>query len=434
MTSELDIANTLLEMAKDKISTIELKELGEGLGFNIFRILDRFDDEENGHSAFIAELLTPKGKHGHKDLFLNLFIGCLIDENELAFGHLRSLYFGIEANYQIKTEVVTRNGRIDILIRSNKLSIAIENKIYAEDQPKQLQRYKEYLNELKTENILIYLTLYGDEPSDDSRGNLATGDYCCISYDVISNWLDTCISNCNLIHVRSIIEHYKLCIDTLIGKTGTTMTNELSNLLLNKNNLNAAIKLSKNIDHVKTIILEKFFKELETKIREHLSEMNKIDSLYTYLLKPNRYYESNKIFTQYIKKKKPKYFGYAIEIHRKNEHIANFEIRIASRLYFGIWANDGSQNLNAEIVDQFCKTAPNISELENLASKKPMTGRIVFFPKKENELNFENFNNNCIKLADEVELKKYIHEFLNEELFPNVVIFTEFYEKNFSKA
>ena len=428
MTSELDIARNLLETAKEKISAIELKEMGEGLSFNIFSILDRFDDEEKGHSAFIAELLNPKGKHGQKNLFFKLFIECLIEEDELAFGKLNRFICGCETDFQVKTEVNTGNGRIDILIRNSELAIAIENKVYAEDQPKQLQRYKEYLNDLKIEKMLIYLTLYGDEPSNDSKGNLATEDYYCISYEFICNWLNLCISKCDLIHIKPIIGHYKQCIETLIGKAGTTMKNDLSNLILTKGNLNAAIKLSNTIDHVKIIILEKFFKELELRLSLFLETANKNSSLYLYKQpRRNQFFKTDRTLAQYIKKSrnKPRFFGYVIEIHRKDEHIANLEIRLDSILYFVFLAKDSSPNLNKNIVDMFCKT-PNICDILNTTSKKPIVGKINLFPQKE--LNFKRFNDNCIQLSDDEELKTYIDNLLKEELFLNLTIFTDIYE------
>ncbi|MBV5342046.1 MAG: PD-(D/E)XK nuclease family protein [Deltaproteobacteria bacterium] len=274
MTSELEIANALLETAKEKILAIELKEMEEGLRFNIFRILDRFDDEEKGHSAFLAELLNPKGKHGRGNLFLNLFIDNLKEEitNDKLDGYLSG---NEECNFFVETEKSTMDGRIDILIRSDKLLIAIENKIYAEDQPKQLERYKQYLNSFKAENVLIYLTLYGYDPSNASKGILHDEDYYCISYDFIVAWLKACLDICKITHLKTIIEQYIQCVETLTGKTGTTMTNELSNLLIEPKNLDAAIKLSKSINHVKTSILNNFLNELYSQVNTYVQSANK---------------------------------------------------------------------------------------------------------------------------------------------------------------
>ncbi|AZI26328.1 hypothetical protein EA772_13615 [Pedobacter sp. G11] len=45
-----------------------------GDNFNVFRILKLESSEVRMHSAFLAELLNPKGSHGQKDIFLKLFI------------------------------------------------------------------------------------------------------------------------------------------------------------------------------------------------------------------------------------------------------------------------------------------------------------------------------------------------------------------------
>ena len=44
-----------------------------GENFNVFRIIKLESSEVRMHSAFLAELLDPKGSHGQKDTFLKLF-------------------------------------------------------------------------------------------------------------------------------------------------------------------------------------------------------------------------------------------------------------------------------------------------------------------------------------------------------------------------
>lgn len=65
--SLLDQVNALLKRYAD-INQITGEE------FNIFRILKLESSEVRMHSAFLAELLNPKGSHGQKDTFLKLFI------------------------------------------------------------------------------------------------------------------------------------------------------------------------------------------------------------------------------------------------------------------------------------------------------------------------------------------------------------------------
>ena len=66
----------------------------------------------------------------------------------------------------------TNGGRIDIIIEDREHAVIIENKIYAGDQPNQLLRYHNYGVKTFGENNfkLVYLTLYGSEPSPYSLG------------------------------------------------------------------------------------------------------------------------------------------------------------------------------------------------------------------------------------------------------------------------
>jgi len=429
MTNELQISETLLNSASEKIALIELKEKEEGLHFNVFRILDRFDDEEKGHSAFLADLINPKGKHGQNNLFLKLFIECL--KNEITTDKFDSYSEDCYRSFTVETEKNIGNGRIDILIKNRKLAIAIENKIYAEDQHEQLQRYKKYLDALRAnniDNILIYLTLNGDSPSEYSRGKLSKDAYHCVSYNFIVGWLDLCIETCDIAHIKTIILHYKQCVETLTGKIGTTMSNELTDLLLKKHNLDTAIKMANVIHKAKAIVLDNFLKELRNRMHSHIEILNTEHTHYAFKFTPNSYHKNfgniNVAREYYRNRKKLNFFGYAIEIYRRNEHIANFEIRIASKLYFGAWANDSSNNLKDDIISEFLSDkTPHISKIENLESGKTITGRIVFFPKED--LNFRVFNHKCTQLSDPVELNNYLDDLLNNEIFPNLKNFID---------
>ena len=128
--------------------------------YNIFSTLHKDSDEVNLHSRFIHSLLDPSGKHNQSTIFLDLFMqSCSLDE------------FKIDIN---NAEVTREDHNIDILISdvANSKYIIIENKIYAEDQNMQIQRYIEgiYEEDKKADIYVLYLTLYGKKPSDASLG------------------------------------------------------------------------------------------------------------------------------------------------------------------------------------------------------------------------------------------------------------------------
>src|SRR5690606_36233623 len=96
-------------------------------------------------------------------------------------------------NVSVITEKAFSFGRLDILIQNSRnQAILLENKIYADDQDKQLERYFEYGkvnfgNEFK----LLYLTLQGNESETTDKTIV---DYIQVSYsELIIEWLDKCI-------------------------------------------------------------------------------------------------------------------------------------------------------------------------------------------------------------------------------------------------
>lgn len=148
---------------------IEKKRLNEihekGLNFNIFDILRFGHYETRLHTPFLVNLLDPNGTHNTGQNFFILFI-------KLAFSHdfEQNKIENIEVIEELATDDL--DGRIDIYIsflyKGENYYLAIENKIHACDQEKQLERYYEFLNSKTTcyDKIkLIYLTKHGQRPS-----------------------------------------------------------------------------------------------------------------------------------------------------------------------------------------------------------------------------------------------------------------------------
>lgn len=159
-----------------------------GEKFNIFRILKVESNEVRTHSAFIGELLNPKGSHGQNDIFLKEFIK-VFKTAKFTVDDCKNSIINKEYYIGKTNEDYTSGGRVDILITSGKKIIVIENKIYAVDCKNQLHRYKEKFPDAE----IFYLTLNGDEPSTEGMGGLTKEDYKCTSYskDII-DWLDIC--------------------------------------------------------------------------------------------------------------------------------------------------------------------------------------------------------------------------------------------------
>lgn len=143
------------------------KEEEEGKCFNVFSALNMCSDEVRLHSRLLATLLNPKASHGLGNEFLKLFLIALgLPEDYITYCKEQI----VERPIGEVTE--TNGGRIDIILEDREHAVIIENKIYAGDQPNQLLRYYNYGVKTFGENNfkLVYLTLYGSDPSPYSLG------------------------------------------------------------------------------------------------------------------------------------------------------------------------------------------------------------------------------------------------------------------------
>lgn len=238
--------------------------------FNIFHVCG-VNHYENSHSSIIAEFLKTDGTHGFKEKFLKAFLDVLISEKIID----NNFNFSC-SNVKVKTEYVINNGRIDIFITNNeKQAIIIENKIYADDQLKQLERYSNYgKQEFKQNFLLLYLTLFGDEASEQSSQKV---EYKQISYNyIIIEWLERCveISARNAV-VRETLIQYINYIKKLTGQDMKTQSNdELIEFLSKKENIQATLLIGQNMNAVINNVVNKVFIPQLTDVCNELNLVN----------------------------------------------------------------------------------------------------------------------------------------------------------------
>ena len=228
---------------------------------NVFTILRSAHEEVALHSRFIAFLLDPNGAHGQGDLFLRLFME--------ECGH---------PDFKIKTtesQVRCEYQNIDIYITDGSNHVIIENKVWAKDQWRQIERYIEIisgegggidqnqevvnsgqeatdenrLDDDESENndiLVIYLSLDKPTPTGDSLGGwgvegnyLVRGDQRCmyknLHYRPLKNngepdkgiwtWLSKSHNQIrNITNLSVAITQYREVIDKLYGRyEGNTM-------------------------------------------------------------------------------------------------------------------------------------------------------------------------------------------------------------------
>ena len=209
--------------------------------YNIFTLFHDFSDEVNLHSNFIASLLDPNGDHYKGDLFLKLFLEtCGIDD------------FSIDTS---RATVFKEFKHIDIYISDGKKHIILENKVYAKDQPTQIARYIDTIqnkgakecDRVKDENIyVLYLHPDGELPKENSLGGYKLNqdntklekDGSSINFKVISygneilEWIDMCKNEVsNITDLNVFLSQYKDVIEMIYDRYKRIDEMETANLV-----------------------------------------------------------------------------------------------------------------------------------------------------------------------------------------------------------
>ena len=238
----------------DRLEVIRLRqELTSSTDkFNIFRILRSEADEVNLHSRFLYELLNPKASHGMGSAFLAFFAE-IIEAPTL--------------NYD-SVQVFREHANIDILIQDNQHAIVIENKIYANDQYKQLKRYYEYASNSYYKPTLFYLTLHGTEASDWSVSDLGEQVHLISYREQIDQWLTQCIKEATTRPtLRETIVQYQNLIRQLTGNTmSENEKQEILHIVSQYDNAEKAVIIARNWAHVRWHTEWNFWNDLLTLI------------------------------------------------------------------------------------------------------------------------------------------------------------------------
>lgn len=176
----------------------------EAPAFNIFRLLGVAYREATTHSAFLATLLDPEGKHGQRHLFLLTFLNYC----RMTLPGFPDVAGAETADWLIQTERRTGNGNLDIVLESSEAGFlcVIENKVFAGEQPQQLQRYGRWLVEQREFPLraLVFLT-------PDGRPATTGGGFDCfhLSYNSnIADWLGSVLDEIEAPTVRETVRQY----------------------------------------------------------------------------------------------------------------------------------------------------------------------------------------------------------------------------------
>lgn len=245
--------------------------------YNIFTLFHDFSDEVNLHSNFIASLLDPNGDHYKNDLFLKLFLEtCGIDD------------FSIDTS---RATIFKEFKHIDIYISDGKKHIILENKVYAKDQPTQIARYIDAIQnkgaekkDAEDEDIcVLYLHPDRELPKENSLGGYKLNqdntklekDGSSINFKVISygkeilEWIDRCKNEVsNLTDLNVFLSQYKDVIEMIYDryKRIDEMNNE-DLVKIFKDNYRAVLDIVSNYEQTRRKIIDEFFKNISDNLK-----------------------------------------------------------------------------------------------------------------------------------------------------------------------
>ena len=223
--------------------------------FNIFEILGLENLEVDLHSFLIFSLIKNPKKNNLYENFFKDFLEIVLKEK-----------YDSSKKYQVFREYQISNGRMDFYIKTDDKEYAVEMKIWAVDSENQLKKYQEFLDSQNKKNKLYYLTLFGDEPTQEE--NKETNPILISFKEDISKWIKKCIEKSyDYPKTRETLKQYLFTINKLTNNLQDEEKEmEIKELLLKDNNLKIAIELSKSIESVKEEVEEKFWEELIDKI------------------------------------------------------------------------------------------------------------------------------------------------------------------------
>jgi hypothetical protein len=175
MKDEIIKLNNLLISSDVERLNAELNE------FNPFEVLG-VSSYEIRHSNTLGWLFDPKSQHNLGDVILKKFILKTLQSNDKNISNVINLEDDEKGPFDLVrvqlmdlSDVIIEREKndIDVLVvsPSNKLVIAIENKIKAKESAHQLQKYKNDIiaNYPEYTKLLIFLTLHGEEAENDDE-------------------------------------------------------------------------------------------------------------------------------------------------------------------------------------------------------------------------------------------------------------------------
>ena len=186
---------------------------------------------------------------------------------------------------------------IDIYISDGKKHIILENKVYAKDQPTQIARYIETIqnkgaeecDRVKDEDIyVLYLHPDGKLPDNQSFGDYHArllGENPSIKFKVINydkeilEWIDKCKNEVsNITDLNVFLSQYKDVIEMIYNRYKRIDKMETTNLMeIFKENYTAVSEIANNYQETRKKIIDEFFKNVKDILENDLKDKYSIE-------------------------------------------------------------------------------------------------------------------------------------------------------------
>ncbi len=214
-----EISSRITRMREKRIAQEKLTKSR----FSVFTVLLPEHDEVRLHTRFLHCLLNPAGVHDCGNLFVDAFFEILSEIPPLDHNGNHVLFDRILEDQLRNNEYLSCQseryengfGQFDLFMEFKLALVLIENKIYAAEGYRQLERYGSYLKSRKDKStLLLYLTLDGKQSY-----TAADFPYARISYNNhIKKWLLKCAHlSKEWPHIHQSILQYQKIISSLCG-------------------------------------------------------------------------------------------------------------------------------------------------------------------------------------------------------------------------
>ncbi len=333
--------------------------------------------------------MNPKGIHGLDSIFLQLFV----EELNLNDFDYKSATVKVELSIGEVTDI--EGGRIDIdICDKNGYHIIIENKIYAKDQENQLIRYFNYGKSRCRQFKLLYLTLEGDMPDEDtscldSKNGIKleeNSDYILISYrNDVKNWLEKCREKATTRPLlREGISHYINLIKNMTNQSiYTAMNEEVKVELLKPENVRNLANFKECLMQVQIELQTQFWKKLVNCLEIKRYDVSKNS------------FSDKQINEFYTSSKNNKYYGIEIRITSTNSISFRYGIRIGQNIYGGFTIREGDKKINN--VNKKDEYKVYVGVVKKIDSKYENNEYWLGWKELTPKLNFKNINDETSK-------------------------------------